>query len=75
MYSSRHTSRLKILVHAQWRAITSLQQVRRNQNMRGRILAPVGAEIIHVPERELVDYGEGPSGRGGDMAVKKRPIG
>jgi len=43
--------------------------------MRGRILAPVGAEIIHVPERELVDYGEGPSGRGGDMAVKKRPIG
>jgi hypothetical protein len=39
-----------------------------------RIPAPVAAEIIHIPERELVNGGKRPSGRGGDVAVKKRPV-
>jgi len=74
MDGGRHARHLGILTCMRWFAITSLQQIRSYQHMSGRIGFPVRAEIVHVPERELIDDGKSPSGSGGDVAVKKRPV-
>lgn len=45
-----------------------------NQHMSRRIVLPIIEQIIDLPERELVNVSEGPSGSGGDVAIQKRPV-
>lgn len=42
--------------------------------MRGRVVTPVGEQVVGFPERQLIDFVEHPSGSGCDMAVEEGPV-
>ena len=48
---------------------------RRQQHMRGRILAPVLHQFVGLAERERLDFAPSPTGGGDDVAEELRPVG
>jgi hypothetical protein len=50
-------------------------QVCTDENMRRRVIAPVGEQLICLPQGQAIDFFKRPSGSGRDVAIDERPIG